>query len=62
MTPPRSAEAMLADLEKILAGYRKHVGEHGAAAELRAQALADIKKLGYSEGDAVRWLDGKKPR
>lgn len=62
MIPRRSAEAVLADLEKILEGYRKHVGQYGPNAELRAKAIADIKKLGYGEADAGRWLDSKQRR
>lgn len=60
MKPLRSAEAVLAELEKICAGYRKHVNEHGPSPDLRARAIADIRALGFTEGDALRWTELKR--
>jgi len=62
MIEHRGADAVLAQIEKILAGYRRHVAENGASPKLREEAIAAIRKLGHSEADARRWVDAKPQR
>lgn len=61
MIERRSAEAALADLEKILGDYRAGVRELGGdrdkIAPVRRVAMGAIRRLGFSAGDATRWLD-----
>lgn len=64
MIEHRSAEAVEADLAKIIADYHAGVRELGGdkakIEPVRRVAIAVIRKLGFSEGDAIRWLDAKR--
>lgn len=58
-----SAEMVQAALAKIIADYwaqlRELQGNEKKIAERKAQAVSAIKKLGYTEGDALRYLRPK---
>jgi hypothetical protein len=62
MIERRGADVVLAEIEKILAGYRRHVAENGPSPQLRDEAIAAIRKLGHSAADARRWVDAKPAR
>lgn len=49
-----NAEAWRAQVDAIIKRYRN--GYAGFAGMRRADAIAELKKLGLSEGDAARWL------
>jgi hypothetical protein len=51
----RSAEEWVAELDGIINQYRD--GEPRAAPLTRRQAIDRLVELGFSEGDAVRYLD-----
>jgi hypothetical protein len=52
---PRSAEEWVAELDSIINQYRN--GEPKGAPLTRKQAIGRLVELGFSEGDAVRYLD-----
>jgi hypothetical protein len=55
---PRSYEETRERLETIIKEYRV-----GARSETdRATAIEAIRQLGFSQGDAARWLDGRQRR
>ena len=51
---PRSYESLCAELEDILERY--HVPTWREDGLTRAEAVKRIRKLGFTEGDAKRWL------
>jgi hypothetical protein len=58
----RSYENLHAELEEIVERYRAHTARDGGKDGLtRAEAVKRIRQLGFTEGDAERWL-GSKPR
>ena len=58
----RSYESLRAELEDILEQYRAPFARDGSRAGLtRGEAVKRIRQLGFTEGDAERWL-GSKPR
>jgi len=59
---PRSYESLRAELDDILERYRAHAAQDGGKGGLaRAEAVKRIRQLGFTEGDAERWL-GSPPR
>ena len=59
---PRSYESIRAELEDILEAYRAHTAHDGGKGGLmREEAVKRIRQLGFTEGDAQRWL-GSTPR
>ena len=57
---PRSYESIRAELEDILKAYRAHAARDGDKGGLtREQAVKRIRQLGFTEGDAERWLGSK---
>lgn len=59
---PRSYESLRAELDDILERYRAHAAQDGGKGGLtRAEAVKRIRQLGFTEGDAGRWL-GSQPR
>jgi len=52
-----SAEELIAALDSIIERYRQESGRRGPSALSRRQAIDCIVELGFSEGDAVRYLD-----
>jgi hypothetical protein len=57
---PRSYESLRAELEDILEQYRAHFARDGSKAGLtRGEAVKLIRQLGFTEGDAERWLSSK---
>ncbi|MBO0735041.1 MAG: hypothetical protein J2P48_00510 [Alphaproteobacteria bacterium] len=60
MIEKRSAEESLAELEDILRRYHLGVAVPGTGEKLtREQALARIRKLGFTTGEALRLLRPK---
>ena len=62
MTPRRSADEVKAELDRIIAVYRRAVvdaTDDTARAKLRSEAITAIRALGYEAHDAVRWLAPK---
>jgi len=60
---PRSYESIRAELEDILERYRAHTARDGDKGGLtREQAVKRIRQLGFTEGDAKRWLGQKRSR
>ena len=58
-----SYESCLAALNDIIARYRSGRARDGTKLPLtRAEAIERIKALGFTEGDATRWLDPKPQR
>jgi hypothetical protein len=57
---PRSYESVRAELDDIVERYRALHQDGRKTALTREEAIKRIRKLGFSEGDAMRWL-GKKP-
>jgi hypothetical protein len=58
-----SYESCLAALNDIIAQYRAGLARGGTRLALtRAEAVQRIKALGFTEGDATRWLDPKPRR
>ena len=59
---PVSYESLRAELDEIVERYRAHRAGDGSKRGLtREEAVKRIRRLGFTEGDAVRWL-GSKPR
>jgi hypothetical protein len=58
----RSYENLRAELDDIVERYRAHTARDGGKDGLtRQEAVKRIRQLGFTEGDAERWL-GSKPR
>jgi hypothetical protein len=61
--PVGRAETALAWLDKVIAQYRTSAralqGNAVALELLKREAVKEIKKLGYTEGDALRYLRPK---
>ena len=58
-----SYESCLAKLDDIIGRYRARlVGDRSRPTLTREQAVMLIKALGFTEGDAMRWLDAKPSR
>ena len=58
----RSYENLRAELDGIVERYRAHTARDGGKDRLtREEAVKCIRQLGFTEGDAERWL-GSKPR
>ena len=58
-----SYERRLAKLDDIVERYcAGRVGDRSRAALTREQAVLLIRALGFTQGDAMRWLDAKPPR
>jgi hypothetical protein len=59
---PRSYESLRAEIDAIVEQYRADVpwGDRGKQAPTRTEAVKRICQLGFTEGDANRWL-GSKP-
>jgi hypothetical protein len=59
-----SYESMRAALDEIIRRYRGDPGgdRRGGPALSREQAVEMIKALGFTRGDALRWLDAKNRR
>jgi hypothetical protein len=59
---PRSYEGLRAEIDDILERYRAHTTrDWGKGGLTREEAVKRIRHLGFTEGDAERWL-GAKPR
>jgi hypothetical protein len=58
---PRSYESLRAELDDIMERYRVHTARDGGSGLTHEEAVKRIRQLGFTEGDAVRWL-GAKPR
>ena len=56
---PLSYESLRAELDGIVERYRAHDGSK--AGLTRDEAVKRIRQLGFTEGDADRWL-GSEPR
>ena len=57
----RSYESLRAELDDIVERYRAHAAGDGSKPGLtREEAVKRIRQLGFTEGDAARWL-GSKP-
>ncbi len=58
-----SYESCLAMLDDIITRYRAGlIGQKTRLTLSREEAVRRIKALGFTEGDATRWLDAKPPR
>ena len=58
----RSAEEYIAELEEILRRYRVGAAEGKSRGLSREQALAQLRRLGFTAGEALRLLrPGKHP-
>ena len=58
-----SYESLRAELDEIVERYRAHLRHDGSKVPLtREDAVKRIRKLGFTEGDAMRWLDQKPVR
>ena len=58
----RSYESLRAELDEIVERYRAHTAPGGGKGGVaRGDAVKRIRQLGFTEGDAERWL-GSKPR
>jgi hypothetical protein len=55
-----SAEEWIAEFDKVIDQYRN--GEPRSAPLTRKQAIDRLMQLGFSEGQAVRYLDRKRTR
>lgn len=64
MTPmPRSYESVRAELDEIVERYRAQFHHDGRKPIMtREEAIKRIRKLGFSAGDAMRWLGRQPPR
>jgi hypothetical protein len=57
----RSYESIRAELDDIVERYRAHAAhDEGKGGLTREEAVKRIRQLGFTEGDAERWL-GSKP-
>lgn len=59
MMRPDSAESWRGRVDLIVKRYRN--GAAGFAGMKRDDAIAELKKLGLTEGDAMRWLGKPTP-
>jgi hypothetical protein len=60
---PMSYESVRAELDQIIEQDLAHITRDGNKAGLtRQEAVERIRRLGFSRGDAVRWLDPKPQR
>jgi Holliday junction resolvasome RuvABC DNA-binding subunit len=59
VTARRSAEEMLAELQRLIALWRAHRAAWGDDGDHRAEVIRAIRKLGYSAADAKRYVDSK---
>jgi hypothetical protein len=58
-----SYESRVAAIDEIITRYRAGLtAERSRVALSRDQAIPLIKALGFTKGDAMRWLDAKPPR
>jgi hypothetical protein len=58
-----SYEKLRAALDDIIERYRARLGGDGTRPTLsRKEAIERIKALGFTEGDAMRWLNSKRHR
>jgi hypothetical protein len=58
-----SYESVRAELDEIVERYRAHLPHDGNKIPLtREEAIERIHKLGFTRGDAMRWLDQKPGR
>ena len=57
-----SYESLRAELDEIVEGYRAHLPHDGKVPLTREEAVKRIRQLGFTEGDAMRWLDQKPVR
>jgi len=55
-----SYESLRAELDEIVARYRAHLADNSSTLT-REDAVRRIRKLGFTERDALRWL-GPRPR
>jgi hypothetical protein len=55
-----SYESLRAELDEIVGRYRAHLTDSRSALT-REETIRRIRTLGFTEGDALRWL-GSKPR
>ena len=54
---PRSYESIRAELDDIVEQYRAYTGRDvGKGGLTREEAATRIRQLGFTEGDAQRWL------
>jgi hypothetical protein len=53
----RSAEEWMAEVDGIVHQYRGESGSRGLPPLTRKQAIERMVELGFSEGDAIRYLD-----
>jgi len=61
MIKRRTAEEWLAEVEAIIRGYRAGRAEAGTSLALRHdEAIARLRHLGITAGDAERWLAGSR--
>ena len=55
-----SYESLRAELDEIVEQYRAHLVRDGSKVTLtREEAVKRIRQLGFTEGDAERWLGSK---
>ena len=55
-----SYESVRAELDQIVEQYRAHIPGDGNKPRLaREEAVERIRRLGFTRGDALRWLDPK---
>jgi hypothetical protein len=52
-----SAEEWMAEVDRIIHEYRDETGRRGLPSLARKQAIERMVELGFSEGDAVRYLE-----
>lgn len=58
-----SYESLRAELDEIVERYRAHVTrDRSKDALTREEAVERIHRLGFTRGDAIRWLDQKRRR
>jgi len=56
----RSYESLRAELDDIVERYRAHTAPDGGKGGVaRGDAVKRIRELGFTEGDAERWLGSK---
>jgi hypothetical protein len=52
-----SAEEWMAEVDRIIHEYCEETGRRSVPPLTRKQAIGRLVELGFSEGDAVRYLD-----
>jgi hypothetical protein len=58
-----SYESLRAELDDIVERYRAHVAhDRNKDALTREEAVERIRRLGFTRGDAIRWLDQTRRR